>query len=67
MLRVFAEPAADAAAQAAEVSPVMAMVVQFAPLLLMVLVFYFLLIRPPINIEAVCKVYSTVFEICLIS
>ena len=47
MWRVFAEPVSEGAAEAAaEVSPAMAMIVQFAPLLLMVLVFYFLLIRP---------------------
>lgn len=51
MIYAFANPApsagADAAAQAAgEVSPVMAMIVQFAPLILLVVVFYFFLIRP---------------------
>lgn len=49
--KVFAEPAAEGAANAAtemaaEASPAMSALVSFAPFILLIIVFYFLLIRP---------------------
>lgn len=44
MIRVFAEPAADAAAQQA--SGPMGMIVSLLPMILIFVVFYFILIRP---------------------
>lgn len=49
LIRAFAEPVANGAADAAaaaEVSPAMALIAQFAPLVILVVVFYFFLIRP---------------------
>ncbi len=48
MLRVFAEPAADAAATTApgQVAGPMEMIMSFLPMILLILVFYFILIRP---------------------
>ena len=46
MLRVFAEPAADAAAQGATPGGPLEMLISFLPMILLIVVFYFILIRP---------------------